>query len=100
VTDSDRESPADGPEVELNGGFEIRIVAGGPADAETSAAIAAAVARVLGARDRGRTVRPSAWAQAGRIEASDGRTLRSRDQFLAARGATVRLSSAPEDPER
>jgi hypothetical protein len=60
------------------GDLDIRIVAGGEADPGTTAAIAAAVTRVLGQRDAQRTVRPSAWALAGRIEAREGRTVRSR----------------------
>jgi hypothetical protein len=86
---ADRRSIGSSPD----GAFDVRIVTGGPADAGTEAAIAVAVARVLRERDRERTALPSAWARAGRSEASDGRLLRSREVLLGALGAAGSMLS-------
>jgi len=94
VTRQDADDRIIGPGTASDGGFDVRIIGGGPADEGTSAAIAAAVARVLGERDRERTVAPSAWALAGRIEARDGRTLRSRNELLGVAWSSMTSEAA------
>jgi hypothetical protein len=58
--------------------LEVRIISGGATDAAEEAAIVAAVTRVIADRERRRSLPGSAWAAAGRLEGTDGRTIRSR----------------------
>lgn len=57
---------------------QVRIVAGGSVDPQEGAAIAQAVLQVMRGRDAGRTARGSAWARAGRLEATGRSMLHSR----------------------
>jgi hypothetical protein len=58
--------------------LDVRIVAGGALDAVEQAAIIAAVSRVARARAAEQSKPASAWALAGRLEASGTTTVRWR----------------------
>lgn len=64
-----------------SGAFEVRIVGGGETDPSGQAAIVEAVMRVMRARASGRVVAGSAWARAGRLEASGAPVTRARTQL-------------------
>ena len=70
-------TPTDAPE-QPERGLDVRIVAGGRTDAIEQAAIVMAVSRLVKARETERAKPDSAWALAGRLEASGATTVRWR----------------------
>ena len=58
--------------------LEIRVITGGVPTAEQEAALALAVSRVIAQRDLARAVPQPIWGVVGRLEARDGRLIRSR----------------------
>jgi hypothetical protein len=57
---------------------DVRIVRGGRTTPAEQVAIVTAVTRIVREREVERATRPSAWALAGRLEASGATTVRAR----------------------
>jgi len=64
---------------------EIRIVSGGRVDDDAARAIVEAIGRVVTERAAPPVMPRSAWALAGRLEASGRATIGSRSQLLGDR---------------
>jgi hypothetical protein len=84
---------ADAPAFE----FEVTVVHGGGTDGVEEAALLVAVRRALTEREARRDAPASTWSLAGRLEAADGRRIRSRAHMPgvpSVTGAAARASSS------
>jgi len=77
--------------------FSVSVVHGGTTDGVEEAALLVAVRRALTEREERRNMAESAWSRAGRLEAADGRRIRSRAHMpgvSSVTGAAARASSS------